>query len=545
MFKKLIIRLKDVFNWFRLLGVVQVLTLLLIIVALLIFATITGKEAGLIEESNLKVVDVSLVATLSSNAEALSVIGRVESQNEADLRAGTQGEVTQTYAKLGDRVFAGQILAQMENASQRAVLLQTQAAVDAAESNLLKITSGSRTEDKDILVLSVEQAEDKLEQSKVSALNTINNSFAVADDILFNKVDVLFNNPRSERPQLNFTLADQDLKRKIEDGRANMGRMIFAWEISIKQTTAESSLIEELSNANSNLDKMRTFINDVARAVNTVEPNSELTSAEVTARRASMLTARNLLTSTISSIASEINSLNGSYTTLEVSKKNQEIGFTGGRSEDVISAEASLQQARGSLAGARASYEKTIVRTPISGTLNSFNIKKGDFVSIYQPVAVVSNNNALEITGHITEDDRAQISIGASVLIDGRYEGSVTNIAPALDPITKKIKINVAPRINPELLVNGSSVRLEITRDIRTSEIESNLPITIPISALKIEPDKTLVFTTDILGTLIAHEVKLGPIVGEKVVIKEGLTEDMIIVTDARGLKEGQVVEIR
>jgi len=545
MFRKLIRSIRRVFSWFRLLGVVQVLTILLIIVSILILVSVTGNDVGVIEENNLKVVEIRSVAALSSNAEPLSVIGRVESQSEADIRAEAQGEITRTYVTLGDKVFAGQVLAQTENASQRASLLQAEGLFEAAEANLLKLTSGSRGEEQDILFLTVDQAENKLEQSKVSALNTLNNSFSVVDDILFSKVDVLFNNPRAERPQLGFTVSDQDLETQIEDGRANIGRMLEDWEINIKQTTTESDLITELNSASSNLVTMRTFINDVARAVNTTEANADISTTEVTTRRANMLAARSSINTTIGTIAAEINALNASVTALEVSKKNKEIGIVGGRSEDVLAAEASLKQAQGSLAGARASYEKTVIRTPITGTLNSFPIKKGSFVSLYQPVAVVSNNNALEVTAFITEDDRNQVSTGSTVLIDGRYDGVITSIAPALDPLTKKIEVNITPRVIPELLVNGSSVRVEIERDVRTADIDSSLPITIPISALKIEPDKKVIFVVDNANTLIAHTVVLGPIVGEKVVIAEGLTQDMTIVTDARGLKEGQIVEIK
>jgi len=35
----------------------------------------------------------------------------------------------------------------------------------------------------------------------------------------------------------------------------------------------------------------------------------------------------------------------------------------------------------------------------------------------------------------------------------------------------------------------------------------------------------------------------MGPILGEKIIIKEGLTADMEIVVDARGLKKGETVE--
>jgi len=43
---------------------------------------------------------------------------------------------------------------------------------------------------------------------------------------------------------------------------------------------------------------------------------------------------------------------------------------------------------------------------------------------------------------------------------------------------------------------------------------------------------------------LVAHEVTLGALLGERVVIASGLTPDMRIVVDARGLREGEKVEV-
>jgi len=43
---------------------------------------------------------------------------------------------------------------------------------------------------------------------------------------------------------------------------------------------------------------------------------------------------------------------------------------------------------------------------------------------------------------------------------------------------------------------------------------------------------------------LVAHPVTLGPIQGGKILLSEGVTADMEIVTDARGLQEGQEVVV-
>ena len=66
----------------------------------------------------------------------------------------------------------------------------------------------------------------------------------------------------------------------------------------------------------------------------------------------------------------------------------------------------------------------------------------------------------------------------------------------------------------------------------------------IPLSAVKITPRETYVFTLSATNTLEAVQVELGTLLGDEVEIKSGLTGDMQIVKDARGLKTGEVVSV-
>ena len=67
----------------------------------------------------------------------------------------------------------------------------------------------------------------------------------------------------------------------------------------------------------------------------------------------------------------------------------------------------------------------------------------------------------------------------------------------------------------------------------------------VPISAIKIGADQAVVFTVDSENRLVAHQVVLGAISGGKIVLAEGVTVEMEIVTDARGLQAGQEVVVR
>ena len=191
--------------------------------------------------------------------------------------------------------------------------------------------------------------------------------------------------------------------------------------------------------------------------------------------------------------------------------------------------------------------EKTFVRTPISGTLNTLSLKRGDFVSALAPAATISNNTALQVETFITRDDKDEIAIGSIALINGKYNGIVTSIAPGLDPLTRKIKVNIGIESTNANLIHGDSVRISISRESKINEESEDKQqrFIVPISTLKVESDHILVFTVLPDNTLSAHKVVEGPLLGDKVVIVEGLTPEMEIVLDARGLRAGDTVILK
>jgi multidrug efflux pump subunit AcrA (membrane-fusion protein) len=124
--------------------------------------------------------------------------------------------------------------------------------------------------------------------------------------------------------------------------------------------------------------------------------------------------------------------------------------------------------------------------------------------------------------------------------------GTITKIAPALDPVTHRIEIRIGlPATATKVLTNGESVRVELAKDDRPEETPAvSGPLSVPITALKMEAARTIVFTV-VEGKLAAKEIQIGKISGSFVQVTGGLDASTEIVVDARGLKEGQEVRVR
>ena len=155
----------------------------------------------------------------------------------------------------------------------------------------------------------------------------------------------------------------------------------------------------------------------------------------------------------------------------------------------------------------------------------------------------VANNGALEVTAYVTQQDVRDIAVGNKVQVESG-QGVVTRIAQALDPLTKKIEVRIGISKTTGL-VNGQSVIVNFARKAPTAVASKDATLTIPIAALKVGADTMTVFTVGTSSALESHVVTIGTLLGDRVEIRQGLTSDMRIVTDARGLRAGEIVQIK
>ena len=172
--------------------------------------------------------------------------------------------------------------------------------------------------------------------------------------------------------------------------------------------------------------------------------------------------------------------------------------------------------------------------------VNALYLNAGDFVAPGQPAGIIANNNGLQIKTFINEADSVGLNVGDIVTIEGGASGVITAKAAALDPTNGKVAVVVG--VNPDSgLTNGATVKVTFAQLSVKTEVDK---ILVPLSALKITSSGTFVFTLGENNTLVAIAIEQGQLFGENVEIVSGLTKETRIVTDARGLKEGQIVTV-
>lgn len=524
----------------------QVIIILLVLAILSVIfyqQVIQGSSEDEIILSDAPQVKVMSVRDLSLDKDSLPLLGEVQSQSSATLYSQISGEVIGLYKKLGEVVYAGQVIAEIDNWLQKSAVAQAKANIEVAQASLDKIKKGGRDEQLSILKTTLDNSQKTLEETKLSVVNTLNDAFVKVDDSIRNKIDIMFMDARGDNPQVLFLVNSSQLEIDIEWERFLIEELLNNWDVELSDLNTEDDLIGKLNQANEDVDSIRIFLNDLALAVNNLTANANLSETTINTWKTNISLARTTINSTISALSVMKSNLNNAKSALEIAQLNYDQGEAGGRTEDVIIAEAQLKQAEAGLQSTYANLEKTIVRAPIGGTINSLELELGDFVSAFTPVVTIANNETLKIITYITEADKDDIQIGSKVMVGSNWQGIVKNIAPSLDPQTKKIKVEISVNDSKVSLTNGQSVSLSLQRISSGDEIITDFSV--PISAIKIGAEETVVFTIDKENKLIAHPVKLGPLLGEKVILSERVTAEMEIVIDARGLQAGEEVSIK
>ncbi len=440
-------------------------------------------------------IELASVASLSNAGGPLPVTGRVASVSQASLSALSGGDITSLPRKLGDRVGAGQIIASFENSSQQAAVLQAQGSYDAAVASKVAVSPT------DI---------------RVSATNAYRSAFNTLDNALKTEVDLFFGDRTPYGPLL---LLDES--RDNRHGRISLEREAIDDEMDSYRAAlalaGSADPAELLDYASTLTQRVADLLNQLSVAANRPEANA--TAAQLAA-----------LTSARASVAA-----------LSATLASEKEAYRSGSVTTTSSTDAQITIALGGLRAAQASLEKTYVRAPISGTIVSLPVNRGDFVSPGTVVAIISNPGALQVESYVTAADAKTLSIGGKATIEGAVPGTIVFIAPALDPLTGKIQVKVSPTASTAALTDGSTVTVTLERAGTKAAVKTS--ISIPIAAAKMTPAGAVVFTVA-SSTLVAHPITLGAIQGGQVEVVEGLTPQMDIVVDARGLSEGQEVVV-
>lgn len=370
--------------------------------------------------------------------QRVSISGDVVAAETSDLGFAQSGRIAHIYALVGERVKAGQRIAELENGELRALVLQKQAALQSAQANLLQLQEGTRPEEIAVTEAQIMSDQSALLQANQGVVNAIQNAYTVSDDAVRNKLDQLFINPTTPNIDVVFTSTQSQLTTTMKAGRSNLQGILERWQTQTVTLSATQDLTSAQAAAQANLAAVMQVLTDANAALNAAVPSGAVTAATISSYIVTIATARANVNSALSTLTSAITTAKASAAQLAKDQKTLILQKSGSTAQSIAQAQAQVTAAQADVAAAQAQLTKTEVTAPFDGVLVRMDVKRGEIVSPNTSEISIQGDGVFEIETYIPEVNIAAVRVGdfASTTLDAygpsvSFDARVIRIDPA------------------------------------------------------------------------------------------------------------------
>lgn len=410
----------------------------------------------------------------------VELAGKVVPEDDADLAFEASGTVARVYKRVGDKVAAGEVIAELDKSSTNADLMKAQADLDAARAELMKLEGGAALDA-------------KIANARKSLVQNIIDAYTDADDAVYNKVDQFFEDPRTPNPEIIFSFDDYELRNRINATRVIVGNMLADWKARTANLSVTTYAETDLERAKSYLREISLFLDDVARAVNAFKPSTTVTQTQIDKYRTDVAAARSNVNSAAASLISG------------------ETGLTADVSDVPVQA-ARVAAAEATVANYAARLAKMTLRSPISGIVARQDAKAGEAVSANTVVASVISEG-IEMEAYVPEVSVAGVTSGATakVTLDA-YGDSVVFDAGVVhvDP-RETVRDGVSMyKIELEFSSPDERIRPGMTSNIVIETMRKPGALILPERAVLDEDGAKKVLVKDAEGNVSEREIQAG-----------------------------------
>jgi len=233
---------------------------------------------------------------------------------------------------------------------------------------------------------------------------------------------------------------------------------------------------------------------------------------------------------------------------LEIARENLSEAMDGARAEDRAAAGAAVRQAEAAWRLARDTWEKTVVRSPLKGTVATKKVFAGDSVQPGTPVAEIVDLTAFRIEIGVAADDIDFFKAGTTVSVIPPGAGEpiaavVKDAGVKADERTGSFPViieleNPGRRGGARLLRAGNDVTVRFTR------FRSDGALVVPAAALLREIGHTWAYVVE--GDIARRrEVTVGPETEAEALVTAGLAKgEVLVIVGQQRLRDGDKVEL-
>ncbi|HZT42211.1 MAG TPA: efflux RND transporter periplasmic adaptor subunit [Chthonomonadaceae bacterium] len=385
---------------------------------------------------------VTATVTRGDLTETVSATGSITAQTGAEVHIGSQitGTISHLYADVGTYVHKGQVIAQLN-------LPDIQAQYDQAQANMLDAQTKLQQQQSGVQQVKV-QTSSSISQAR-AALNNAEAQLAAAEananqqnaqtptDIERARTALTAAQAALSTAQSNYKQAQASANLQISTAQAQLTQAQANYKNSTITLARDQALLKQgyVPQSQVDTDVAQNTVNqaqvdsaqqNVALVRTNVAAGLQSAKDQVTQAQQNVASARAALTAAKAEPylnASKAAAVNSARAAVGQAQANLQAAIANSandvlKQQDVEQAREQLQASRDQVAYSKAQWDKTIIRSPISGTVLQMAAQQGETLAagLSAPtVIIVADLSRLEVDAYVDETDIGSIRIGQPV----------------------------------------------------------------------------------------------------------------------------------
>lgn len=373
--------------------------------------------------NNSKPAEAYTFPTEGSVVQSVSTTGTVTSSDNLDLSFQMAGQIASVRIAVGQHVGAGQTLATLDGADLAAQLQQAQAALQLQEANLQGLQAGATPQSVAQAQTGISNAQASLLQAKQSVLQASQDAFLKSSNAIHNDVDLFINNPHSVSPSLALTLSNSQLQSSITSDRVTMENLLAQWQAYENSLPSDPSLIDANSVASTTrayLQQVSSYLTEVSQGLAQAVPSTTYSASTIAAYQGDVAAGASNVSGDISALNSAQTSIQTAQSGLASAQAALTVTQQPATAPALAAQEASIAAAQANVNLAQANLAKTVLSSPIAGTITVNNAHVGETASVGTPVISMVSDSRFQMDTYVSEADIAKVKVGdtAEVTLD-------------------------------------------------------------------------------------------------------------------------------
>lgn len=179
------------------------------------------------------------------------------------------------------------------------------------------------------------------------------------------------------------------------------------------------------------------------------------------------------------------------------------------------------------------------VKAPISGVIESLDVRAGMTVMAGQPLARINGLSTVWLEVAVPEAYAGVVKIGNAVTVNlaggqASLTGRVSSVVPTLQDVSRSIRVRV------ELPNRDGRLKPGMTAQVKLQNESAKTALSVPTEAVIRTGKRALVMVADGKGHFLPVEVEIGSEIGNNMIISSGLIEGQEIVASGQFLIDSE-----